>query len=470
MQRIVSFSSDEEPVEKTSRRPYVNTKTALDRHIRIAAITVLSIALRACSAHETTLRIARPESVGMSSTALVQIDAAVNDALQDQIIPGATVEIVHKGTIVYRKAFGLRALYPHQEPNTIDTIYDLASMTKPIATATAIMKLVELGRIRLWDRVAYDDPAFAAHGKEQVTIEELLDHSAGLPSALNERQSVAPPAQGEALIDAMKLHFAPGSRYEYCNTCFIELAKIVRIKSGMSIAQFDADEIFAPLGIADTMFFQNPRKDDDLISPEASIGQGRYLRGKFVIAGHGPIGAVGHAGLFANVDAVAIYAQMLLNGGTYGGKRILAPATIATMITPYYLGRHTQREGSVRGLGWDEATTDTSNRGELFGAGGFGHTGSTGCSLWIDPASETAIVFLSNAAHLRHDTGDEVVRLHARISTLAAAAIIDPQVSVDQALQASRWNAQVAAQAPGFEHWAAVDANLWQHTHQGTAY
>ena len=430
----------------------------------------LAVLFSACSVHHDALTPVTPESAGMSSSALARIDTSVQEAVAQGNIPGAAVEIIHNGNIVYRKAFGARALYPAYEANSIDTIYDLASMTKAVATATAVMKLAEQGKIRLWDRAAHYDPAFASHGKGQVTIEELLDHSAGLPSALNEQQSIAPEAKGERIVDTMPLHFAPGSRYEYCNTCFIELAKIVRIASGKSLAEFAAEQIFGPLGIHQSMFFHAPNSTIAHISPEAEVYAGTYLRGRFVIAGHGPIGAMGHAGLFGTVDAVAVYAQMLLNDGTYNHVQILSPLTVAAMTAPHYLGRTTQREGSVRGLGWDEATTDSSNRGELFGLGGYGHTGSTGCSLWIDPASKTAVVFLSNAAHIKHDNDDAVVRLYSRISTLAAAAITDSNAASERTRQAAEWSAQVAAQAPGFERWAFDDQRMWKHLHHGTAY
>lgn len=438
--------------------------------MKIALLALISLVLAACGTHRDALDMGIPEAVGVSHVALERIDDAVTAAVKSGAIPGAAVEIIHDGKIVYRKAFGARALYPTYEANSIDTLYDLASMTKPIATTTAIMKLIEQGKIRLWDRVANYDPAFASHGKSQVTVEELLEHSAGLPSALNERESIAPEATGERIVDAMPLHFAPGSRYEYCNTCFIELAKIVKIASHTSLANFLASDVFGPLGIAQTLTMRPSSSQDALVSPEAEVRPRKYLRGQFIIAGHGPIGAVGHAGLFGTADAVAIYAQMLLQNGSYNGVRILSPMSVTTMIAPHYLGRLTQRLGSVRGLGWDEATTDSSNRGEIFGFGGFGHTGSTGCSLWIDPSTKTAVIFLSNAAHVKRDNDNDVVRLYSRVSTLAAASITDPNSANESAAQANRWSAQVAAQAAGFEKWSASDERLWRHTHHGTAY
>jgi CubicO group peptidase (beta-lactamase class C family) len=411
------------------------------------------------------LQAASPESVGMSGPALSRIGTAIDQSIRAGDIPGAAVELIRRGKIVYRASFGARALYPKYQANGIDTVYDLASLTKPVGTATAVMKLVEEGKIRLWDRAGVYDPAFRRHGKSRVTVAELLEHSAGLPSALNEQQSILPESQGERIIDDMPLHFAPGSRYEYCNTCFIELAKIVRIVAGNSIGDYSRRELFEPMGLGHALFFTPPREERSRLSPEAEVRPGHYLLGRFVIAGHGPIGAVGHAGLFATVDGLSAYAQMLLNGGNYNGHRILAPQTVAQMIAPRYLGRETQRIGNVRGLGWDEASTDSSNRGEIFGFGGFGHTGSTGCSLWIDPASQTAVVLLTNAAHIKHDNDDAVVRLYGRVSTLAAAAIDDSSVAESSTEQAARWGAQVAAQAPGFEEWAAAERRNWTKRH-----
>jgi len=443
----------------------------LRRFVLLLSLVVLcTIVLPREGRADTTLPAAMPESVGMSSAALARIDSIVEGLIAKGDMPGAVVVIAHDGAVVYRKAFGKRALYPVPQANSVDTIYDLASMTKPIGTATAVMKLVEEGKIRLWDRVSFYDRAFAQHGKEQVTIEELLDHSAGLPSALNEAQSVLPEAQGEAIVDTMPLHFAPGTRFEYCNTCYIELARIVRLVSGMPIKEFDAKELFGPIGLGDALLFDPPAETLARVSPEAQAGHGRYVRGRFVIEGHGPIGAEGHAGLFGTADAVAAYAQMLLNGGVLNGVRVLSPATVAAMLRPYYLGRHTQRMGDVRGLGWDEATTYSSNRGEIFGDGGFGHTGSTGCSLWVDPATQTIVVLLTNAAHSPHSNDDDIIRLYGKISTIAAGAITDGKALEAMQRQAARWSAQVAAQAPGFDRWATLDEALWKKTGKGTEY
>ncbi|TAM60010.1 class A beta-lactamase-related serine hydrolase [bacterium] len=428
------------------------------------------VALAPAAAQAGPLPTAAPESVGMSSAVLARLDPIVDGLIAKGDLPGAVVLIVHHGTIVYRRAYGRRALYPQPQANALDTIYDLASMTKPIGTATAVMKLVEDGKIRLWDRAAFYDPAFGQHGKGHVTIEELLDHSAGLPSALNEAQSVLPLAQGEAVVDAMPLHFAPGTRFEYCNTCYIELARIVRLVSGLSIGEFDAKELFEPLGLAGDLLFDPPAAALERVSPEAPAAHGRYVRGRFVIEGHGPIGAEGHAGLFGTAEGVAAYAQMLLDGGELNGVRVLAPATVAAMLRPYYLGRHSQRLGDVRGLGWDEQTTYSSNRGEIFGVGGFGHTGSTGCSLWVDPATQTVVVLLSNSAHSPHAVDDDVIRLYAKVATIAAAAITDAAALPAMQHQAAAWSAQVAAQAPGFESWAAADRRLWSTTGKGTEY
>lgn len=434
------------------------------------ALLLPPLAARTESLPPGYLPTALPESLGISGPVLAQLDPLIEGLISQGAMPGAALVIVHDGSVVFRKAFGRRALFPTPEANSPETLYDLASMTKPIGTATAIMKLVEEGKIRLWSRVALYDPAFARHGKDQVTIEELLDHSAGLPSALNEDQSVLPLSEGEAVVDAMPLHFAPGSRYEYCNTCYIELARVVRLVSGEPIARFVAEQLFGPLGLGSSLMFDPPVSLNSRVSPEASAGPSGYLRGRFVIAGHGPIGAEGHAGLFGSVDAVAAYAQMLLNGGTLNGVRVLAPATVAAMIRPYYLGRNSQRIGDVRGLGWDEATTDSGNRGELFGFGGFGHTGSTGCSLWIDPATRTIVVLLTNSAHSPHSPEGDIVRLYGKVATIAAAAITDPEAGPAMQRQAAEWSAQVAAQAPGFDLWAAQDAALWKNTGKGTPY
>jgi uncharacterized protein YbbC (DUF1343 family) len=361
-------------------------------------------------------------------TRLALIDPLVEDAIGDGLLPGAVVVVGHAGEIVYEGAFGARAVDGLGESMTPDTIFDLASLTKVVATTTSVMILVEEGRLRLRDRVATYLPEFSSHGKERITVEHLLTHVSGLRPDLPLQEVFEGAGAAIARAANEVPEAGPGERFIYSDINFFVLGEIVRLVTGQTLDQFARDRIFRPLGMKDTGF-NPPSSLRPRIAPTEPCaplawpcgGAGAVmLRGRV----HDPTarrmgGVAGHAGLFGTAGDLARFCRMLLGGGTLDDVRILAPLTVARMTrvsTPTHLADR-------RGLGWDLDSRYSSNRGDLFGFGSYGHTGFTGTSLWLDPASDTFVVFLSSRLH-PSGAGD-VTALRGRVATVVASAVSD---------------------------------------------
>jgi uncharacterized protein YbbC (DUF1343 family) len=344
--------------------------------------------------------------------------------------------VARKGRVVYRKAFGLRAIEPRRQQMTADTIFDMASLTKVMATATSIMILVERGQVSLADAVARYIPEFGRAGKERVTIEQLLTHRAGFVPDNEIADYVGVTIDPMQKIYALQPSYEPGTRFVYSDVGYIVAAEVIRRVSGKRLDEFAHENIFAPLEMKDTSFRQwsvvsgqwsegaqkttdNGQRTTDKIAP-TEMREGRWMRGEV----HDPRayemgGVAGHAGLFSTADDTAAFCQMILNGGQLGGVRILAPYTVERMTSA-----HSLPASQMRGLGWDVNTSFSSNRGDLFPVGTFGHTGFTGTSVWIDPMSETFVVLLTNRVH-PSGKGD-VTRLRSLVASIVASAITSP--------------------------------------------
>ncbi len=358
---------------------------------------------------------------------------ALLDQLMDAAVaagqpPGAVVLAGQGDQTVHLAAYGIRALTPSREPMSIDTVFDLASLTKVVATTTAVMKLAEEGRLRLVDPVATHIPGFERHGKGRMTIAHLLAHVSGLRPDVD----LDDPWRGtdtalELARDEVPVA-PPGERLIYSDINFFVLGEIVRAVSAEPLDVYTRRVIFEPLGMHDTGFRPEPARHARVAPTERCSEMDAWpcrrpdaepLRAVV----HDPTarrmgGVAGHAGLFSTAADLARFARMLLNGGTLDGVRVLSPATVARMTrraTPLHL--------PSRGLGWDIDSPFSSNRGELFPPGSFGHTGFTGTSIWIDPASQGYVIFLSS--RLYPDGVGDVTPLRARVATLAAAAIVD---------------------------------------------
>jgi len=367
----------------------------------IAALTLVSIPAVAEASYSVNL----PRLSG--------VDAIIQQAVADGNIPGAVLVVGHDGAVVYRKAYGSRALEPHREPMTLDTVFDLASLTKVIATTTAVMQLVEQGKVRMNDPVAKYLPEFAQNGKEDITVRQLMTHYSGLAPDLD----LTTPWEGKNT--AYQLAFTeppettPGSGFVYSDINFIMLGALVERVSGETLDAYTTRHIFAPLKMTRTRFVP-PATWRAKIAPTQYDENEHMLRGVV----HDPTarrmgGVAGHAGLFSTADDLAKFAQALLNGG--GG--ILAPAAVAKMTSP----EQPPAAPVLRGFGWDIDSPFSSNRGDLLPVGSFGHTGFTGTSVWIDPTTETYIILLTNAVHPRGK--GNAIGLRSKVATEVAVAL-----------------------------------------------
>jgi uncharacterized protein YbbC (DUF1343 family) len=360
---------------------------------------------------------AAPAAVGLDAAKLGQIDGAVREGIDQGQLPGAVVLVVRQGKVAFRKAYGLRSKRPAEAAMTADTVFDLASLTKPVATATAVMLLLERGKLALSDPVAKHLPEFGQNGKGRVTVEQLLLHTSGLVAD----NPLADYKEGrkKALERVGRLYpvAGPGERFLYSDVNFIVLGELVEKLGGEPLDVFARQRVFEPLGMKETAF--RPGKPLAERAAPTEQREGRWMRGEV----HDPRayllgGVAGHAGLFSTADDLAVFAQMVLDGGSHAGKRVLKPETVRLMTTPRPV------PGGLRALGWDVQTRFSSNRGDGFPVGSFGHTGFTGTSLWIDPSSRTAVIFLSNRVH--PDGKGQINRLRGRVASIVAASIVAP--------------------------------------------
>ena len=319
----------------------------------------------------------------------------------------------HNGQVIYRKAFGHKSLEPRREAMTADTIFDVASLTKVIATTPAVMQLVEKGEIRTNDPVAKYIPEFAQNGKDDITVRQLLTHFSGLPEDLD----LSKPWQGrEAALQlayAEQPVYSPGTRFLYSDVNFIILGALIEKVADTTLDQYCRKNIFAPLLMVHTRFLP-PTSWLPSIAPTQYDEQNRMLHGVV----HDPTarrmgGVAGHAGLFSTADDLAKFAQFLLDGG----GTVLSRAAIEKMTTP----QQPPSAQVLRGFGWDIDSPFSSNRGDLLPVGSFGHTGFTGTSLWIDPTTRTYIIILTNAVHPRGK--GSAVALRSKIATAVASAL-----------------------------------------------
>ncbi len=371
----------------------------------------------------------RPEQVGMSSERLTQAERLIRQAIDKQEIPGAVLLVVRQGRVVLHKAFGDCQVVPERRPMSEEMVFDLASITKPVATATSVMILLEQGKLRLHDKVKLFVPSFTPYVDEQgqraedACIWHLLTHTSGLPpyaSADSVAKRYGTPCPTDSLvayISRLKKLNAPGQAFHYSCLGFITLAHIVHKVSGEPLDEFAHTHIFRPLGMHSTSFCPDSTLLPRVVPTE--VLQGVSLRGLV----HDPLarlqgGVSGNAGLFSSAADLAVFAQMMLNGGEYNGVRILSPLSVLLMTSVYPEAPH-----AGRGLGWDVCSSYASHKGDLF-PGGYGHTGYTGTSVWIDPATQTAVILLANRVHPR-DVGS-VVRLRSLVANAVAGAILTP--------------------------------------------
>ena len=356
------------------------------------------------------------------------LDAVVDAAVRDGLIPGAVLVVGHNGRIVHRKAYGNRALVPSREAMTVDTIFDIASLTKVVATTPSLMKLFEQGKLRINDPVTAYLPEFQG-GRSDITVRDLLTHFSGMPPdlALEPAWSGYETGIQRALLE--KPTAPPATRFVYSDINFLLLGEIVHRLSGKPLDQYARETVFAPLGMAETGFHPAATLRARIAPTEIDPANGAPFRGVV----HDPTarymgGVAGHAGVFATAGDLAKYAQMLLDGG----GNLYSPLTVKKFTSP----NSPPDQPVLRGLGWDIDSGYSAPRGELFPLGSYGHTGFTGPSLWIDPASKTYVILMTNSVHPHG--GKNLNPLRSKIATVVAAAVgVEGNAPVYETLEAA---------------------------------
>ena len=340
------------------------------------------------------------------------VDSVIQTAIDNHEIPGSVLLVGHDGQVVYRKAYGMRSLEPTRSAMTVDTVFDIASLTKVVATTTAAMQLMEQGKLRLNDPVVKYIPEFGQNGKGDITVRDLMTHYSGLPPSLDLKSPWSGRDTGYSMAFAVTPIAPPESRFVYSDVDYIVLGAIVERVSGMPLDAYCAQNILGPLGMTKTAF-RPPAAWLAEIAPTEYDERGQMLRGVV----HDPTvrrmgGVAGEAGLFSTADDLAKFAQALLSGSS-----VLSPLAIQKMTTP----EQPANASTLRGLGWDIDSPMSHNRGELLPVGSYGHTGFTGTSLWIDPTTNTYIILLANAVHPRGQ--GSAISLRSKVATAVAAAL-----------------------------------------------
>ena len=346
---------------------------------------------------------------------LAEMEAAMTNAIAQKNIPGAVLWLERQG-LTYHKAFGRRSLAPSVEPMDEETIFDVASLTKVVATTPAILLLLERGQLKLDDPVRAHLPEFNGDGTGSITLRHLLTHTSGLRAGFPAKPDWAGYPAAIALACAEMPTDPPGTVFRYSDINFILLGEVVQRVSRRKLEEFVAKEIYRPLLMRDTGYLPQ----ESLVARIAPTGRSAegLLRGRV----HDPTarrmgGVAGHAGIFTTAGDLARYARLLLNDGELDGVRLFQPETVKLM-------RSVQTPDAVlsrRGLGWDIDSPYSRPRGTIFPRGSFGHTGWTGTALWIDPYSKTFWILLSNRLH--PDGKGNTLRLYSELGTLAARSV-----------------------------------------------
>jgi len=336
------------------------------------------------------------EAALQTTDAFAEIDHAVQHHIELGNLPGAVVLVGHQDAVVFEKAYGNRSVEPEIEAMTPETVFDLASLTKVVATAPSVILLVQKRRVKLDDPVSKYLPAFGQAGKKKVTLRQLLVHYSGLPADLRQtRRRQLTSKNALSRIYQARLVAPPGQRFIYSDLGFVVLGKVVEKVTGQSLARFAQENIFSPLGMASTGFLPRPEVIPN-IAPTERLKEGGMLRGHV----HDPLasklgGIAGDAGLFSTARDLARFCQMFLQLGSLNGVEILRPDTVALMTSP----QSPDGKPNIRGFGWDIQSTYSSAKGSFFSAKSYGHTGYTGTSLWIDPETQTFLIILTNRVH-----------------------------------------------------------------------
>lgn len=412
-------SSNDFPCSRFGLVPHVQIQN-LCVVLLVFTLWVAADAIRVFAQDSSPAESVAMEINRMRSDSFTTMSGLVNQGISEGKMPGCVVCVGRRDEILLLKAYGNKRLEPSIEPMTTDTVFDMASITKPVATATSIMQLIERGKLSLSDKVSSIFPTFAQNEKEPITVQDLLLHRSGLipDNAMSDYQEG--PEKAWDRICELKLVAPIGSAFKYSDVNFIVLGKIVEHISGESLREYSQDAIFQPLGMKQTGFLPSPELQSKC-APTEQRG-GHWMQGEV----HDPRafalgGVAGHAGLFSTAENIAIYAQMMLQqGATRGTKeipsvRVLSQASVVTMTQANTV------PGGLRGLGWDKRSSYSSNRGDLLSPSAFGHGGFTGNVLWIDPELDLFFIFLSNRVH--PNGKGSVNQLAGKIANVVAASV-----------------------------------------------
>ncbi len=397
-------------------------------------------------------------AIPIPSAAFAPIDTLINDAVARNQIPGAVVVIGHDGHVVFHRAYGMRSLVPTRETMTEDTIFDMASLTKDLVTATAVMQLYQQGKIRIDDPVAHYLPEFGANGKQDITIRQCLTHYSGLAPDLDLTGPWHGRDEGLRRLFESAPVAAPGVVFRYSDENFIALGALVERVSGLPLEVYAQRNIVQPLGMVDSGYLPPAPKGDRIAPTQFIDAEGNLSNHGTVLRGvvHDPTarrmgGVAGHAGFFSTAADVSLFAQALLD--RLAGRPSNFPLdqlTLAKMTEPEQPATGT----SLRGFGWDIDSPFSSNRGTLFPVGSFGHTGFTGTSLWMDPESDSYVIILTNAVH--PDGHGHTVALRSSIADAAAQAIGIKTQESGQLVQLTGYNESLT----GARRWSARNGDV----------
>jgi len=329
-------------------------------------------------------------------------------------IPGAVIGITHNGKVIIEEAIGHSAVYPEKTPMKQNTVFDLASLTKVVATLPVILKLIDDGEVRLDDPVSFFLPEFGQKGKEHITVRHLLTHTSGLPA---HKQYYVEDLTTDQILERIygeSLEVPTGSKVIYSDLGLITLYKIIELLTGQPFERFVEKEIFAPLGMIETGF--NPTFEKErFAATEYSEKLKGYKKGIVHDDNTESMGGIsGHAGLFSTIQDLQKYAEMIENNGAYKGKQILSEAVL-------HLSRNnfTSFDQEYRGLGWILKSPVLSSCGDLFSQGSYGHTGFTGTSIWFDPKVNLTVILLTNRVHFGRQP--HILRLRPRLHNMIRA-------------------------------------------------
>ena len=407
----------------------------------VLALSLL-LSLAACAPRPSEgITRARPAWVGMDGDRLSLIDSTVNAAIEAGDIPGAVVGVVRHGALVYEKAFGYKSVYPEKDTMTVETMFDLASISKCVGTTLSVMQLVETGKLRLVDPVSYYFPDFkpwedpVTHEKVQIKVQDLLTHSSGLeaylpdvPGYIQEFGENSPDSLMMYISTRIKRKFRPGTQQLYSCLNFITLQNILEKITGERLCDYARKNVFDVLGLKHTTYFPLYGEPacreglEELCAPTEMLPDGSVLKAQV----HDPTarlanaGNSGNAGVFSNVEDLAVVVAALLNGGSYKGRRILSPLTVQKM----FMVPENNAPEVARALGWDTYYLSPYTSGCIFNPSTVrGHTGYTGPSLLLDPESDTAVIVLAHRVH-PEDKGS-TSRLRSTVASIVASSILN---------------------------------------------